>query len=166
MLDHLAGRDVQTIVEQPDILETGGGLRNALPLLGNGPVFTMNTDAIWAGPNPLSLLANAWNPAKMDALLMGVPVAQAVGHAGDGDFTMDADGQLKRGPGVVYGGVQIIKTDLLETISERAFSLNLLWDVMLNCGRMYGLAYPGRWCDVGHPGGITLAEDMLDAADV
>ena len=102
----------------------------------------------------------------MDALLMGVPVAQAVGHGGDGDFTMGTDGALKRGPGVVYGGVQIIKTDLLETISERAFSLNLLWDVMLDRGRMYGLSYPGGWCDVGHPGGITLAEDMLDAADV
>lgn len=166
LLDHLAGRDAQTIVEQPDILETGGGLRNALPLLGDGPVFTMNTDAIWAGPNPLSLLADAWDPDRMDALLMGVPVAQAVGHGGDGDFTMGTGGALKRGPGVVYGGVQIIKTDLLETISERAFSLNLLWDVMLDRGRMYGLSYPGGWCDVGHPGGITLAEDMLDAADV
>ena len=158
---HLMGRDVRTIIEAPDILETGGGLRNALPMLGESPVFTMNTDAIWAGPNPLALLLDAWDPLKMDALLIGIPVPQAVGHSGNGDFTMAADGQLTRGPGVIYGGVQIIKTSLLETIPERVFSLNLLWDQMLDQRRIYGLAYTGHWCDVGHPQGITLAEDML-----
>jgi N-acetyl-alpha-D-muramate 1-phosphate uridylyltransferase len=166
LLAHLKGRNVQTIVEDPDILETGGGLRNALPLLGKGPVFTMNTDAIWAGPNPLAMLQDAWNPAIMDALLIGIPTAQAVGHSGTGDFVMDQDGRLTRGPGVIYGGVQIIKTDLLETIPDRAFSLNLLWDKMLTMGRMYGVRYTGKWCDVGHPEGITLAENMLRDADV
>jgi N-acetyl-alpha-D-muramate 1-phosphate uridylyltransferase len=166
LLAHLKGRKVQTIVETPDILETGGGLRNALPLLGKGPVFTMNTDAIWAGPNPLAMLQDAWNPDIMDALLIGIPTAQAVGHSGTGDFVMDQDGRLARGPGVIYGGVQIIKTDLLETIPDRAFSLNLLWDKMLTMGRMYGVRYTGKWCDVGHPEGITLAENMLRDADV
>lgn len=166
LLQHLIGRDVRTIVETPDILETGGGLRNALPLLGEGPVFTMNTDAIWAGLNPLGLLLDAWNPAKMDALLIAVPVRQAIGHEGGGDFSMTDDGRLTRGPGVIYGGVQIIKTAGLESISEESFSLNLLWDQMLADGRMYGLAYPGRWCDVGHPGGIGLAEGMLRDASV
>jgi N-acetyl-alpha-D-muramate 1-phosphate uridylyltransferase len=166
LLAHLNGRNVQTIVEDPDILETGGGLRNALPLLGKGPVFTMNTDAIWAGPNPLAMLQDAWNPDIMDALLIGIPTAQAVGHSGTGDFVMDQDGRLTRGPGVIYGGVQIIKTDLLETIPDRAFSLNLLWDKMLTMGRMYGVRYTGKWCDVGHPEGITLAENMLRDADV
>jgi N-acetyl-alpha-D-muramate 1-phosphate uridylyltransferase len=166
LLAHLKGRNVQTIVEEPDILETGGGLRNALPLLGKGPVFTMNTDAIWAGPNPLAMLQDAWNPDIMDALLIGIPAAQAVGHSGAGDFVMDQDGRLTRGPGVIYGGVQIIKTDLLETIPDRAFSLNLLWDKMLTMGRIYGVRYTGKWCDVGHPEGITLAENMLRDADV
>jgi len=166
LLAHLKGRNVQTIVEEPDILETGGGLRNALPLLGKGPVFTMNTDAIWAGPNPLAMLQDAWNPDIMDALLIGIPAAQAVGHSGAGDFVMDQDGRLTRGPGVIYGGVQIIKTDLLETIPDRAFSLNLLWDKMLTMGRMYGVRYTGKWCDVGHPEGITLAENMLRDANV
>ncbi len=166
LLHHLADRGVQTIVEKPEILETGGGLRNALPLLGDGPVFTMNTDAIWAGPNPLAMLSNAWNPAIMDALLIGIPVDHAVGHTGSGDFILAKDGQLTRGPGVVYGGVQIIKTDLLETISASVFSLNLLWDKMLAQGRMFGITYPGHWCDVGHPEGITLAEEMLRNADV
>lgn len=166
LLTHLKGRNVQTTVEDPDILETGGGLRNALPLLGKGPVFTMNTDAIWAGPNPLAMLQDAWNPDIMDALLIGIPTAQAVGHSGTGDFVMDQDGRLTRGPGVIYGGVQIIKTDFLETIPDRAFSLNLLWDKMLTMGRMYGVRYTGKWCDVGHPEGITLAENMLRDADV
>ena len=71
---HLADTNVRTITESPDILETGGGLRNALPILGNGPVVTMNTDAIWSGPNPVKLALDAWQPDTMDALLVCIPV--------------------------------------------------------------------------------------------
>lgn len=163
---HLGPLSVQTITEDPDILETGGGLRNALPLLGAGPVITMNSDALWKGPNPLTLLQQAWQPERMDALLMCVPPERAIGHGGGGDFVLADDGSLSRGPGLVYGGVQIIKTDLLAQIEEKAFSLNLLWDRMLAQGRLCGLPYPGRWCDVGHPGGIALAEDLLADPDV
>jgi MurNAc alpha-1-phosphate uridylyltransferase len=163
---HLEGSGVTTLTELPDILETGGGLRNALPVLGNGPVYTMNTDAVWAGPNPIKQLAEAWNPDEMDALLMCIPTAQAVGHEGTGDFTLGADGRIIRGPGVVYSGVQIIKTDLLKDITKDAFSLNLIWNEMFKDNRMFGLSYPGKWCDVGHPDGITLAENMLAQTDV
>ena len=166
LLRHLEGRGVTTILEHPYILETGGGLRNALPLLGGGPVYTMNTDAIWAGPNPISQLAAAWKPNEMDALLMCIPTAQTVGYDGTGDFTLAPDGRLIRGPGVVYGGVQIIKTDQLNMIEEDVFSLNLLWNDMLKVERLFGLSFPGKWCDVGHPGGIKLAENMLTDADV
>ena len=166
LVRHLSDKNVQAILEQPHILETGGGLRNALPLLGNGPVFTMNTDAIWTGPNPLSLLAAAWQAEKMDALLMCIPTDHAVGHSGEGDFTLAPDGKLGRGPGVIYSGVQIIKTDRLAQIKEDVFSLNLLWDDMLKDQRLFGLSYPGKWCDVGHPEGIALAEDMLANAHV
>ncbi len=163
---HLGNQGVTAIVELPDILETGGGLRNALRLLGDSPVFTMNTDVIWVGPNPILALASAWMPDKMDALLMCVPIANAVGHNGTGDFTLVQDGIIQRGPGVVYGGVQIIKTDRLAQIKQDVFSLNLLWDDMLAEDRMYGVPYSGKWCDVGHPDGITLAENMLADTDV
>ena len=163
---HLDGRGVRISHEAPDILETGGGLRRALPLLGQGPVYTMNTDAVWQGPNPLRLLAQAWNPGRMDALLVTIPAQNALGHSGAGDFLHDVDGRLRRGPGEVYGGVQIIRTDRLHEIADRAFSLNILWDRMLTDGRLYGLSYPGRWCDVGRPEGIALAEAMIRDDDV
>ncbi|MCA0995335.1 nucleotidyltransferase family protein [Alloyangia pacifica] len=158
---HLAGTGVHVSVERPDILDTGGGLRHALPLLGQDPVFTLNTDAVWAGPNPLRLLAEAWDPARMDALLLCVPLGRAVGRKGGGDFTISGDGQLSRTGDHVYTGAQILKTELLAEISEDVFSLNLLWNRMNEAGRLHGLSYPGHWADVGHPEGITLAEEML-----
>lgn len=162
LVDHLAGSKVQTIIEAPEVLETGGGLRNALPILGNGPVVTMNTDAIWKGENPVQMALDAWEPDQMDALLVCVPVPQTVGYTGDGDFAIAPDGRISRGAGAVYGGVQIIKTDRLEAIEEPSFSLNIIWDQMLKDGRLFGLPYSGHWCDVGHPEGIELAEDMMN----
>lgn len=166
--DHLASRaDILISDEQPDILDTGGGLRNALPLLGPGPVLTINTDAVWTGANAISQLRAAWNPDLMDALLLLVPCENAVGHAGGGDFVPDSGGRLTRGPGLVYSGAQIVKTDGLDAIDEDSFSLNLLWNKMIAEGRLFGTAHTGGWCDVGHPGGITLAETMLaEARDV
>lgn len=162
LVDHLAGSEVQTIVETPEKLETGGGLRNALPILGTAPVITMNTDVIWHGPNPIEMALDVWNPDQMDALLVCVPVDQTVGYSGIGDFKIDPAGQLSRGKGAVYGGVQIIKTDSLDAVNETAFSLNIVWDQMLKDGRLFGLNYTGNWCDVGHPKGIELAEGMLN----
>lgn len=163
---HLAGRDVALSLETPDILETGGGLRQALPLLGEGPVFTLNTDAVWHGPNPLELARAAWDPDLMDALLVCIAPDMAAGHAGRGDFVLDAQGRMTRGPGLIYGGAQIIKTDGLSAIPEKTFSLNVLWDRMLAEGRLFGISYPGQWCDVGHPDGILLAERMIGYRDV
>lgn len=155
---HLAGTRVHTIREEPEILETGGGLRNALPLLGRGPVFTMNSDAVWRGPNPLDVLEDAWRD-DMEALLLGIPPANAVGHSGAGDFTPGPP--VARGPGLIYSGVQIIRTEGLAEIAEDAFSLNVLWNRMLDRGTLHVVSYAGQWCDVGHPEGIQLAERML-----
>ncbi len=162
---HLTPFDVQ-FSHEPQILETGGGLRAALPLLGSDPVYTLNPDAVWQGPNPLTLLGKAWDPDFMDALLMCIPVAQALGHNGAGDFDADEKGRLKRGSSLVYGGVQILKTDGLHDIAETAFSLNLLWDRVAANNRLYCGVYPGKWCDVGRPEGITLAESLLVNPDV
>jgi MurNAc alpha-1-phosphate uridylyltransferase len=162
---HLAPRDVTVSREEPEILDTGGGLRHALPLLDADPVFTLNTDAVWSGPNPLRLLADAWDPARMDALLLCVPLENAVGRKGGGDFDILGDGRLSRGGDLVYTGAQIVKTKALHAVTEPVFSLNVIWNQMAEQGRLCGLPYPGQWCDVGHPEGIRLAEDML-AADV
>ncbi|MGR3637432.1 MAG: nucleotidyltransferase family protein [Shimia sp.] len=163
---HLKGTGVQVSIELSDVLETGGGLRNALPLLGNGPVFTSNTDAVWQGQNPFEMLLDAWQPDHMDALLLCLPKESAIGHKGTGDFILNEAGQIKRGPGMVYSGVQILKTDGLADIAETSFSLNVLWDKMLASGRLYGLPYPGKWCDVGSPEGLQLAEGLLETKDV
>lgn len=159
---HLHPRGVETLRETPNILETGGGLKNALPRLGTGPVVTTNTDAIWGGPSPFDLALESWNPDKMDALLVCIPLGRCIGHKGKGDFLMGAGGALTRGFGdVVYGGVQIMKTDLLHEIEDPCFSLNVVWNRMHAAGRLYGVTYPGHWCDVGNPEGILLAEEML-----
>lgn len=162
---HLAPRGVTTVIETPNILDTGGGLRNALDLLGTNPVITMNTDAIWVGPNPLAILLKAWDPDRMDALLIGIEPARASGHP-KGDFDISGDGLLTRGSALIYGGIQIIKTDLLADIPDEAFSLNVVWDLMLGRKRLYGATYPGDWCDVGHPEGIAMAEALLEQSDV
>lgn len=158
---HLKPIDVQISVEMPEVLDTGGGLRAALPFLGTDPVFTLNTDAVWAGPNPLELLEAGWNPEIMDALLLCVPLGNAVGRKGGGDFDLTAQGTLTRKGDLVYTGAQIVKTDLLADIPETAFSLNVLWNRMAKQNRLHGLTYSGKWCDVGHPAGIQMAQDML-----
>ena len=163
---HLQGSGVRTLREAPDILETGGGLRNALPLLGPDPVATLNTDAVWAGPNPIRMLMDAWDPAQMDALLICVPMDHVHGRDAGGDFSIDAAGRLHRGGDTVYGGAQILKTDLLHDVPDAAFSLNVVWNMMAQRDRLFGLPYPGHWCDVGHPGGIAQAETMLAAHHV
>ncbi|RBI84708.1 nucleotidyltransferase family protein [Rhodosalinus halophilus] len=162
---HLAGTEVHLAHEGDEILDTGGGLRAALPILGAETVFTLNTDAVWRGPNPLALLREAWAPQDMEALLLCVPPRRAAGHAGAGDFTIAPDGRAGRGPGAIYTGAQILATPGLRTWEERVFSLNRVWDEMIARGRLYAMLYPGRWCDVGRPEGIALAEAMLGEED-
>ncbi len=159
---HVAGRDV-AVSHEPVILETGGGLRAALPLLGPGPVMTLNTDAVWTGRNALVELVEGWRD-DMEALLLLAPAAQTVGHGGAGDFTLGPDGRIARAkgqPGLVYLGAQILCTERLADFPERAFSLNPLWDRMIDDGRAFGVLHSGQWCDVGRPEGIALAEAML-----
>lgn len=165
MRDHLAKRpDIAIADERAEILETGGGLRAALPLLGPEPVFTLNTDAVWTGANALSQLAAVWRPEDMDALLLLLPAAQATGYRGAGDFLLAPDGRIRRAQGAAgwaYLGAQIVKTDRLAEIPERVFSLNRLWDLAIAEGRAFGVVHQGGWCDVGRPEGIAEAEALL-----
>lgn len=151
--------------ETSGLLETGGGLRKARSLLQCDTVFTLNSDAIWSGPNPLTLLRAAWDSGKMDALLMLVPLPQSAGHKGNGDFTANKMGLLSRGGPLLYTGAQIIKTNRLAEISETSFSLNLYWNLLMQDDRVFGTVYPGKWCDVGQPDSIPIAEALLNCGD-
>jgi len=164
VVDHFAGSDVQVIVENPTILDTGGGLKAALSLLKADVVFTMNTDAVWDGPNPLAVLHDAWR-ADMQALLLCVPLPRAIGRIGEGDFDL-GDGRARWGSDAVYTGVQMIRTDLVSDTAEDVFSLRMIWESLVAGDRLNAITYPGKWCDVGHADGIFLAEQMLSHTDV
>lgn len=163
--DHLSGQGIAFSDESESILETGGGLRKAMPLLGGSPVMTLNTDAVWSGPNPIDALLAAWKP-EMDALLMMIPKPAVHGHFGAGDFINDNNGRLTRGAGDIYSGLQIIRTDDLPNITDPAFSMNVVWDTIAARGGLYGLQYTGQWCDVGQPQSIAIAEKMIGANHV
>ena len=166
LADHLRDAPVQTRLELPDILETGGGLKAALPQLGAGPVVTINSDAIWQGENPIAALRARWQPERMEALLLCIERTRAHGHSGAGDFSLAENGCLQRGGNLVYTGVQIIKTEGLMAIEQRAFSLNLLWAQMIKRQGVYGAVYRGNWCDVGHPEGLVCAQNMLSHSNM
>jgi N-acetyl-alpha-D-muramate 1-phosphate uridylyltransferase len=161
---HLGGTGVLVSPEPEEILETGGGLKQALPMLGPGPVMTLNPDAVWRGENPLTMLSDAWDERRMDALLLVQEASRVKGRSGKADFQLDADGRITRasGPeGVLYLGAQILRTELVASWPERVFSLNRIWDQMITEGRAYALPYHGDWCDVGSPEGLAAAEALL-----
>lgn len=153
------------VSHEPERLETGGGLRRALPLLGAGPVVTLNADMVWTGANPLVALGERWAPG-MGALLCLVPRERATGHTGPGDFFLGADGRLtRRGTAeaapYVYAGAEIIDTAALDGVDGTVFSLNPVWDRLIGEGRLFGWVHEGGWVDVGRPEGIGLAEAEL-----
>lgn len=158
---HLAGTDIAISDESQALLETGGGLRKALPLLPPGPVLTLNPDCVWTGANPIAALRAAWDGARMDALLMLVPLARAGARLGGGDFALSPDNRLTRKGDFVYAGASVLNPARLAGITGDAFSLNAVWDRILADGRAYGLVHPGGWCDVGRPEAIPEAEKLL-----
>ncbi len=165
MAAHLHRRGVTQSFE-PEILDTGGGLKAAVPLLRGEAVVTLNTDAVWTGPNPAAAALTAWDGARMDALMVLVPAGSATGHVGMGDFLMDAEGRLTKGPGLVYSGLQIVRSAPFTSIAEDRFSMHKVWDRMIGAGRLFGIIHQGGWCDVGRPDCIALAERLLETDDV
>lgn len=159
---HLQNRQNIAFSDETDtILDTGGGLKAAIPLLGGGPVFTLNTDAVWTGNRALATLAANWNPELMEGLLLLIPTERATGHSGQGDFCLDSHHRVTRGRGHVYTGAGILRTEGLLAFEERAFSLNRLWDRMIARGTLYGCVHGGGWCDVGRPESLAVAEALL-----
>lgn len=163
---HLAQeRRVQiTLSRETELLDTGGGLRHALPLLGHSPVWTINSDIAWAGPNPLQILDTP--PPQGGAELLLVAKDRAIGDPGPGDFFRGKDGHLKRRGDAaeapfVYTGLQLIDTATLVHFSQTVFSLNAVWDLMLSQGVLRGKVYPGQWCNVGQPQSLPLADAMV-----
>ena len=166
MRAHLAARSVSVSDETELLRDTGGGLTHALPQMQGDPVMTLNTDAVWHGENPIPRMMATWHDG-MDCLLMLVPRDRAVGHTGTGDFVVSPDGRLSRGPGAIYTGLQLIRRTVLLPYTDPVFSLNTVWSDLISKGTLYGMTYSGRWCDVGRPDSIPLAEALLqDTADV
>ncbi len=159
------GADYIVSDERDLLLETGGGLVKALPLLGKSPFLCVNSDNIWLnGPaDSIRALARRWDDEAMDALLLLVPHARAAGHGGPGDFRMDPLGRLsRRWPGriapFVFTGVQILSPRLIVDPPAPAFSTNIFWDRAIAAGRAFGFVHSGLWFDVGTPQAIPLVE--------
>lgn len=163
------GLDIAVSDERSQLLETGGGLMKAKPLLGEDPIFVVNSDNYWLdGPiDALSLMAARWNPAEMDVLLLVVPLARANCHKGQGDFHLGADGRIigRRRPGrlapFVFIGVQILNPAILVDAPEGPFSTMVFWERAIAAGRAYGVVHQGLWVDVGTPAAIARAEALL-----
>ncbi|KTE75094.1 nucleotidyltransferase family protein [Sphingopyxis sp. A083] len=154
--------------ERGELLETGGGMVKALPLLKGDPILIVNSDNIWTdGPqDSIRNLARHWDGDRMDGLLLVIRQASATGHGGKGDFHMDPSGKLsRRKPGrvapFVYTGIQLISPRLLVGAPDGPFSTNLLWDRAIAAGRLYGLSHMGQWFDVGTPASIAPTEAAL-----
>ena len=167
---HLQGRTRPRIhlSHEEALLETGGGVKKALPLLGEEPFFVINGDILWRdGKVPaLRRLAEAWDGARMDALLLLQPTATAVGYEGLGDFVMDQLGRLRRreegevAP-FLFAGLQILSPGLFAGTPDGPFSLNLIYDRARAAGRLYGLRHDGAWYHVGTPEDLQRVEAAL-----
>jgi MurNAc alpha-1-phosphate uridylyltransferase len=170
---HVAGRKQPRIAisdERSALLGTGGGVVKALDKLGSEPFIHVNSDTIWidgARPN-LERLAEAFEPAAMDAMLLLAPVGTSIGYAGRGDFSMTTDGRLvRRGDSedapFVYAGAALLRPSLFADAPAGAFALTRLFDRAAAGGRLHGLRLDGVWMHVGTPDAIAQAEAAIAA---
>lgn len=170
---HLAQRKApaSTISDERDLLlETGGGMVKARGQLPD-PFFCLNSDNIWLdGPrDAFCELSGAWDPAKMDALLLVVSHARAHNYVGKGDFHLDPEGRITRRRSgriapYIYTGIQIVSHRLLRDAPEGPFGTMTLWERAIEEGRLYGLPHTGEWFEVGTPGAIAPTEAWLKRA--
>lgn len=170
---HVAGRENPRVTisdERSLLLETGGGVKKALPLLGSEPFFHVNSDSLWSenGHSNIAAMAEAWAPARMDMLLLLAKREGSIGFDGAGDFFRDeADRLTRRGQATnapyVYAGVAIIKPGLFANTPDGPFSLNLLFDRCIAAGTLFGTVLRGQWLHIGTPEAIAPAEAAFSA---
>lgn len=171
---HLGNRrrapEVSISDERELLLETGGGMVRAAALLPD-PFFCLNSDNIWLdGPaDVFAELSRAWDPDRMDALLLMVPHPRALNYRGEGDFHLDAEGRVsRRRPGrvapFIFTGIQLVSHRLLREAPEGPFSTNLLWSRAIEEDRLYGISHTGLWFEVGEPAAIRPTEEWLSGA--
>jgi MurNAc alpha-1-phosphate uridylyltransferase len=160
--------DIAVSDERRELLDTGGGIRKALPQLGTEPFFVLNSDTFWIDgkTSALERLRQAWNGELMDSLLLLCPTSSAVGYRGEGDFHLGNDGRLarRRAPEpapFVYAGCFLVSPALFEAAPKGPFSMNLLWDQAQTKGRLFGLRHDGLWFHVGTPDSIAYAEEAM-----
>jgi MurNAc alpha-1-phosphate uridylyltransferase len=159
--------------ERGRLLDTGGGVKHALPVLGPEPFLIHNSDSVWiegVGSNLKRLFA-AWDGGAMDSLMLLASAATSLGYEGPGDFAMGTDGRLiRRGERqmapFVFTGVSIAHPRLFEGAPDGPFSLNRLWDRAIDKGRLFGVRLEGLWMHVGTPEGLVEAERWIESEDV
>lgn len=171
MAAHLERRTAPAVSisdERDLLLETGGGMVQALPLLRSDPFFSLNSDNIWLdGPQDVfHHLSSAWDAERMDALLLLVPHARALNYRGKGDFHLDPLGRISRRRSgriapFIFSGIQLVSHRLLRDAPEGAFSTNVLWNRAIEEGRLYGVSHTGLWFEVGTPEMIAPTEEAL-----
>ena len=162
--------------ERASLMETGGGVFQALPLLGDMPFFVCNADVLWienaknGNTKTLEKLASTFEPEKMDACLLLASRDNCTGYDGAGDFNYTLHGKIERrkvqsGAEWIYAGVQIVSPSLFEktpeVVKSHPFSFNVLWDEALAAERLYGCSLDGTWLHVGTPQGVQDAERIL-----
>ena len=166
------GAEILISDETAELLDSGGGVSKALPLLGPDPFLILNADTFWiedpeAGRDNLTLMKDRFDSESMDILLMTARPGQATGHTGAGDFTMDRDGRLHRyigaGEPVIYAGAIILHPRIFDGITEPKFSLNRCFDRAAAAGRLFGAPMQGHWLTVGTPEAIGEAEAAMSA---
>lgn len=167
---HLKARKQPRVrfLREAERLETGGGVKNALPMLGSDPFYVVNSDAFWLnGPlDTLGRMAATWDDKHMDGLLLLHSAVDAYGYRGVGDFCADEQGLLTRRPESelspwLFTGIQILHPRLFDGAPEGAFSLNVLYDKAIEAQRLYGIIHDGEWFHVGTRAGLEAAERYM-----
>lgn len=170
MAAHLKERhDIEIVLSHEEtLLDTGGGVKNALPHLGDA-FYVINADVFWLnGRTPaLIRLARAWDPQKLDALLLVQRTTSAVGYEGMGDFLVDPLGHVRRRyerevVPHLFAGIEILSRRFFDGAPDGAFSLNPFWNKAIAAGRLEALIHDGEWFHVGTPAGLAESENRLD----